>query len=336
MKSIRIKAFITHKKSLSFDECADRFAINIANGRFAIADGVSHSYMPNIWSEIVCKSYVTETLSYSNSWINDYAKDKLRQDTLVWKKRVEEIEKKADEDTAFLYSISKDAYGRGATTLAGIHIDRKIINVDVLGDSTIFQIGDNSKFVNTFANIVASEGYNNHPNYIDSNGFIKGVPTSLSVPLLRGYVMLMTDALADWFEHQLEIDSNLPDTLWNLNDHYDYESFVNYYRSNNKNHLKDDDCTMVILKIEDVDYDGFIIEYIDDFKHKKETGSKRYYETKDRVELLDQYEEDIANFEKTKKIAGSKQQEKYSLIPFWKYINNVILWLRLLFRHNCR
>ena len=32
MKSIRIKAFITHKKSLSFDECADIFAINIANG----------------------------------------------------------------------------------------------------------------------------------------------------------------------------------------------------------------------------------------------------------------------------------------------------------------
>ena len=204
MEPIKIKAFITHKKSLSFKECADRYAINLANGRFAIADGVTHSYMPNIWSEIVCNTYVENKFMSNNNWFDNYCTSKLEEDIRTWEKNVRNVENEAEDEVAFLYSLSKDAYGFGATTLAGIHIDNKNVTIDVLGDSTIFQISKNEEITRYFSTVDPLKGYNNHPNYIGSNGSVYGSAISNSFPLETGFIMLMTDALSEWFMQQLK------------------------------------------------------------------------------------------------------------------------------------
>ncbi len=292
MKPIRIKAFITHKKSLSFKECADSYAMNLANGRFAITDGVTHSYMPAIWSEIVCNTYVENSFMPNNSWFDNYRASKLKEDIGTWKKSVREIESAADDEKAFLYSLSESAYHFGATTLAGFHVDHKNITVDVLGDSTIFQIDENGKITKSFSTVDPERGYDNHPNYIDSNGSIYGTPMSMSVPLNTGFIMLMTDALAEWFVQQAKIETSLSSYLWNIRTNKDFERFIQKLREDRTNPLKDDDCTLLILKISEIDYDGFQIESSDMITYKGiSNGCIDYSEV---LELLDIYEENMA------------------------------------------
>ena len=57
---INIKGFITSKKSELYSDCADNYAINIEHNKFSISDGVSKSFFPKIWSDILVNKYVNQ------------------------------------------------------------------------------------------------------------------------------------------------------------------------------------------------------------------------------------------------------------------------------------
>ena len=50
---INIKGFITSKKSELYSDCADNYDVKTEHNKFAISDGVSKSFFPKVWSEIM-------------------------------------------------------------------------------------------------------------------------------------------------------------------------------------------------------------------------------------------------------------------------------------------
>ena len=59
---ISIKGYITSKESELFYDCADRYAYNKSQNKFAISDGVSKSFFPKIWADVLAVSYTHLTL----------------------------------------------------------------------------------------------------------------------------------------------------------------------------------------------------------------------------------------------------------------------------------
>jgi len=60
---VSIKGFIYYKTAEKYTDCYDRFGINTKTGRFAVSDGVSKSFFPGIWAELLIDSF-TLTLAY--------------------------------------------------------------------------------------------------------------------------------------------------------------------------------------------------------------------------------------------------------------------------------
>ena len=70
---IKIKSFLDHKRGVDYWDGADRYAMDLEHGRFAVADGVSHSFLPNLWAGILCESFVNSKIWAEADWIRLYA-----------------------------------------------------------------------------------------------------------------------------------------------------------------------------------------------------------------------------------------------------------------------
>src|SRR5215216_3159701 len=55
---VSVKGFIYHKDAENFQDCFDRYAINTSNHKFCVSDGVSKSFFPGIWAELLVDTFV--------------------------------------------------------------------------------------------------------------------------------------------------------------------------------------------------------------------------------------------------------------------------------------
>ena len=69
-----IKGFITSKNQETYSDCADNYAFNIANNRFAISDGVSISFFSEIWSKILTHRYVENSTPLDGNFFDPVPK----------------------------------------------------------------------------------------------------------------------------------------------------------------------------------------------------------------------------------------------------------------------
>ncbi len=71
---IYASAWRTHKRGESPDDCQDAYKINNTNNRYAIADGVSQSFFPAQWSQILVDHFclsnkeIINSLFTTNNW----------------------------------------------------------------------------------------------------------------------------------------------------------------------------------------------------------------------------------------------------------------------------
>lgn len=70
-----IKGFVANKTSEFYSDCADNYAFNTKNGRFAISDGVSVSFFPEIWSKILVKNYVNTKSAANSNFVHKCQKE---------------------------------------------------------------------------------------------------------------------------------------------------------------------------------------------------------------------------------------------------------------------
>ena len=241
-----LKSFITHKRGETDKNIADSIAFDAFRGRYAISDGVSRSFIPHIWSKTLVDYYIEsdEKLSLTEDLLCRYTKAK------------ELFLQGLDEFNLFLTKKVENQLHTSAATFAGVIIKNNVVTWQVIGDSCVFLVND-SKIIRCISSMpidMDEEGhiwakFDNYPNYVISDGTIKGHFVEGEEQLDSGWVVLMTDALSDWFIKQHNQGFDPFNTLIALNNNSEFEAFVeNEY---NAGRLKSDDTSVIIIDTTD-------------------------------------------------------------------------------------
>lgn len=260
MIGIEIKAFILSKKE-KVSASQDSFAINLAEGRFAIADGVSRSYHPEFVAQKLCRDYVKGVFA------------DVSMSTLI-KGLYEEWDIKS---TAFESSLTAEKKERalsrrntippGASTFAFLHVNClcSVAEYHVLGDSSIFYYPQNGNPFIFNSNVAEDEGgkqvvsFDNYPMFICANGASRGEIKHGVFPLDTGYIILATDSVAAWIYKTVKTEPDLIDSLWAIKDN---DTFVKLATDCRSVGMMDDDLTLIIIRINQSAYPYIIKNYI--------------------------------------------------------------------------
>ena len=247
--------------------CEDSMAINLTTGRIAVADGVTNSVHPEIVSSLLCNHFVKGDIILSD-WPIVFENKLLPSISEEWKSKEEALFSKLDEFSKDLAEIKRKRKGPGASTFAGIEIDKVNNKVSylILGDCTLFFIKEDGSYFAINSGQESHEkgdflNFNNTPNCIVVGGL--GQPQRIhgewligSFNIESGYILLMTDGCAEWFQGAYAKDPNVLDNLWNLSDNDDFSKLAEQERT--LNGKMDDDLAVIMLKI---DTDIFQMEY---------------------------------------------------------------------------
>lgn len=244
---MKIKAFITHKKAETFRDCQDRFSINKENRSLAISDGMSQSIFQTYWAEILAH-YYTE----SNWHITTGTDADLRKLSEKWNNRVHERLKE-------LKSLGKNTFraennlalGMSAcATLVGIRFNGQDWRGEVLGDSCLIEVSAGNIKIETSQE---TEGFDNYPDYIDSNPNKKGKGNAKNISgtlTENTFLLLVSDPFSDFFAEKSK-DGNASDyihQLLALDKHEQFEELVKEWRQDYGMH--NDDSTLIIIEFD--------------------------------------------------------------------------------------
>lgn len=240
-----IKHFITHKRNENDDAIQDSIAFDVSQGRYAISDGVTQSFIPQIWSKILVNYYVSKSgdkLIITEDLLNEFAKAR--------KQYLQSL----SEDELFLVGLVEDEFSDARATFAGVQINNHDISWQVIGDSCIFIIPEDGQLqcISSVASIVDSEGhiqmsFGNETDYLKSDGTFKGTIVEGTDSLDSGWVFLMTDAVSDWFVKQYNQGNNPIDVLLKLESNDDFEELIEQECS--KGRMKSDDSSVILINI---------------------------------------------------------------------------------------
>lgn len=305
---INIKGFITSKKSELYSDCADNYAINKEHNKFAISDGVSKSFFPKIWSDILVNKYVNQKDWKDN---NEFIVESQKE----WQSKIDEIVNQPETKW-----FTKSQYNRkdpALATFVGLQFlesDQKWI-AQALGDSFLFFIPKDSKEIEIKLSTKPEPiVFDNFPDYLSSIGSShKGEKKAIKGEKIKeGTFYLMTDALAEWFLLNTE---QAKQTLDNIKTQEQYlETIAN---ERNANRLNDDDSAVLILELYDdgkkeVSYSNiertfFLSELVKEEAEKLEKAKKKEVSSQDSLSVN---EEENKEEQLTKEENSEKEELK--------------------------
>jgi hypothetical protein len=235
---IKIRGYITHKEAEEYSDCADRYAANKSNNRFAIADGVSNSFFPDYWADILVNEFVStdldKDLSIENcqeKWLNIVA-EKVKAPDVKW--------------------YTKNAFSErkpGLATFVGLRIENDKWFASALGDSFLFFVPNGVKGFDDWI-ILSSKPlpvvFDSFPDYYSSRNKHHGEIQKIENQLVEGTFYLMTDALSEWvFNKKEEAIKEIKEKWQNQEE---FERNITELRLLNV--LKNDDSAILIISVE--------------------------------------------------------------------------------------
>ena len=246
---ISVKGFIYHKDAESFEDCFDRYAVNNTNHKFSVSDGVSKSFFPGIWAELLVTNFVD-----TPGRVNLIETGLLRNIQQSWSKKVSEIVQRPNQK----YFV-KNFFAQGrsaAATFVGLNFfweyGRQRWEAVALGDSFLFFVPHQVKDLdNQFDNIIFLSSkknfeFDNFPDFFDSiHPINKGKIKQIKHDLTPGTFYLMTDALSEWFINE---KSNAVSEIETWDSQARFEERVSVLR---KHHLQNDDTALLIIEVYD-------------------------------------------------------------------------------------
>jgi len=237
---ITVKGYITCKDAENYSDCADNYACNAETNRFAISDGVTKSFFPQIWSKILVENFVALKGATEFS-IEDCQSEWLKQVT----------EKITCPNVKW---FTRNAFSRqesGLATFVSLYFDKEKWVAHTLGDSFLFFIpkGRDECFDDWVKLSSKSEPviFDNFPDYYSSREKAHGEVKLHEGTLEEGTFYLMTDALAEWVFNEKENALNEVREKWNTQS--DFQTSVNELRELQK--LNNDDSSVLIIDIKD-------------------------------------------------------------------------------------
>ena len=250
--------FTTHIKQHAGDillECQDSFNYNLENLSFAVSDGVSQAYRPELWSRVLTEAYVNNPETF---FIKDSDNNLVVNPVLGLSSKWNEAEnlayKNATPQEQFVLDMKKNAINVGAATFIGIKLVKEGISFQTIGDSVLFFFDYETKKLMAYSSMMPESGdmvFNNNPEYIDSNECNHGKVISGLLPYREGILFLATDALSDWIvERRFPSDKieNILKDLMAISTHDAFDIWVDNARNDaNPTKLKDDDTTFIAI-----------------------------------------------------------------------------------------
>jgi hypothetical protein len=285
---LKVIGYITSKEAELFYDCADRYAYDKFQNKFAISDGVTKSFFPKIWADILVNKWVTSKEFNETQFISDCQKD--------WLNQVTEIVKKPD--AKFFTKNAFNSKKPGLATFIGLRFYRKkkewFWKADALGDSFLFFVPKKIKNFSKECIVLSSKKdpihFDNFPDYLSSLGDNhKGDKQYKENPVTSGTFYLMTDALAEWF---LNEKGNALTKIGLWQNQKDFERFVDEERQNKK--LGNDDSAILIIRIE---------------SERKESANYIFEDVSDIHELIKIQQNEIEVAKRTKEQESILQAE---------------------------
>lgn len=270
---VKISAFkvaSTDKKTIT--KCQDSFSVNTNPLTFAVADGVSQSFYPEIWAEILTENYVK---SPDDFFVTDDGGNKIPASELS-KSFEEKFQKKYESlppQQKKIVDINRKKRQNPAATFVGVRIDDTNVKIEYIGDSVLFYIDKTGNIRKVCSMPQGEDGkihFDNRPQYLtldtqNQNGVVK----TEELPLAEGTIFVMTDALAEWFDNLDDFRETGIEKLKCLASHDQFAEYMSELRK--KNNLKDDDTTLLIAEFTDNGNDAVtcIANHIDDINSLK-------------------------------------------------------------------
>jgi len=245
-----LNTFICQKLGEDISDCQDSLSTNINNNRFCVADGVSRSFYPAIFSGLLTNLFCNGDMPENTELFSQKKWQKwLEIAQHEWLKLVEE---KVDQTNK--YYIKNRFYNKehAGATFAGIEFqenERSIIfNAMIIGDSCIIHIDQAHKKTNKYL-IESSKDFNFTPNYFPSRpvqeksfqpNFLIDQPVSVD-----DIIVVATDAIAKWLLLLIEKREKL---IFNDIHKLTYET-IDKYRTDQSYPLENDDIALLVLKV---------------------------------------------------------------------------------------
>jgi hypothetical protein len=237
---LRWQGFGLPKRGHAADEYEDAFAGNADAGRFAVADGASESSFAGEWARLLVEAYV-RTPGHWAGWLpglRDRWAAALRDRPLPW------------------YAEAKAEEGAFATLL-GLQVGppradgRRLWQAEAVGDSCLFHLR-RDRLLRAFP-VARSADFANQPDLVGSR------PPGGRYPRpkrhrVRGtwrphdHLLLMTDALAQWFLEHVEAGRQPWDLVVSLQTESAFAAWVEGLRD--RREPRNDDVTLLRIGLE--------------------------------------------------------------------------------------
>ena len=239
---VNVRGYITSKDAEAYKDCADHYACILQLRRFAIADGVSKSFFPKLWSKILVDKAVEQTCDEDGA-LEDCRKEWLSQVT----RRVSRPEVKWFTANAFLRQEP------ALSTLVTLAFDEENMcwTASAIGDSFLFFVPrgreDDMEHWTKLSSKPEPVVFDNFPDYLSSRGGGKGEARHTAGLIEPGTFYLMTDALSEWVFENRGDALRLIQTDWTGQN--GFRDSVNRLRHSGV--LHDDDSSVLIINVED-------------------------------------------------------------------------------------
>lgn len=263
--------FTAHIKQHAGDvllECQDSFDYNLENLSFAVSDGVSQAYRPELWSRILTKAYVTSPDSFFvRNEAGQYVINSKLGLSCKWSEEEKAAYRNASPPEQFILDMKKNSINIGAATIIGVKLKKEGIVYHTIGDSVLFFFDYDTKELTAYSSMMPESGemvFNNSPEYIDTNECNHGKVVSGILPYKKGILFMATDALSDWIVERkasAEVIETILQDMMSIPSHEDYDYFIDCARNDeNPTKLKDDDTTFIAIEFTDIDGEEPVIE----------------------------------------------------------------------------
>ncbi len=245
--SIQIKSFITHKRGETDDDIQDSIDYDLQRGRFALSDGVTNSFLPNVLSNLLTHSFVND------EDVAIFPPISLPQ---RFKEQRDQYMDALDEDARILQEMVEEEFHIGAATFVGLYLKGNEFSWQVLGDSCLFIVPKDGRMrcfcsmpVNISPEWKLKVDFGNRPRQIHSSGAVVGEWTKGKRTISSGWVVMASDAMSNWLIQQYNVGNDPIYALWNLNDNEDFEKYVE--QECQAERLKSDDESVIIFKVDE-------------------------------------------------------------------------------------
>ena len=240
------KAFSTHKRGERSEDNQDSICINAKKCIYALSDGVSKSFLPRLLSDILTKSFV------DTDDIDNFPDSNLSHS---FKNKRDEYLSSLDDFGLMIQECAEEEFHTGAATFAGVKIHNGKLLWKVIGDSCLFIIDDDGAGLKCISSCFMSYDetgkltidFDNTPSHIKSDGTIVGRFVSGSIELYPCWIIIMSDALSEWFIKQYNDGINVTEELYSIECQDEFEQFVD--KEYQEKRLKNDDISFILIRV---------------------------------------------------------------------------------------